>query len=164
MTSTKFRIVQRPREYSKKTREAFCSGAVLLDRYFREKVTQDIRNNLARCFIALDGDRIAGFYTLSASSIALDDLPEGLKKRLRYEFIPAVRIGRLAVDKDFKRQGLGSTLVFDAALRVANSPIGAYAIMVDTKDDAVGFYEKLGFTPIPDEPNTVLLRLGKISQ
>ena len=163
MTGTdRVQIFQLPTEMNRDRRSAFCSGSPPLDKYFKEIVTQDTKNNLAKCFVAMIDDRIAGFYTLSASSIALENLTEEKEKRFRYKFIPVVRLGRLAVDKDFKRQGLGSTLVFDAAQRIVNSSIGAYAVMVEQKDDATGFYEKLGFVPVPNQPHTVLLRLGSL--
>lgn len=163
MNDSTTRIVQLPRAYKKKVREQFRSGSLPLDRYFREKVTQDIRKNLAKCFIALDGDRIAGFYTLSASSIALEDLPEGLKRRLRYEFIPAVRIGRLAVDSDFRDQRLGSFLLYDAALRAINSPLGIYALLVDAKNEAAkGFYVHHDFIPLKSRPSTLFIPLADV--
>ena len=163
MTGTdRVQIIQLPTDMNRERRSAFCCGSPPLDKYFKEIVTQDTKNNLAKCFVAMIEDRIAGFYTLSASSIALENLTEDKEKRFRYKFIPVVRLGRLAVDQDFKRKGLGSTLVFDAAQRVVKSPIGAYAVMVEQKDDATGFYAKLGFVPIPNEPNTVLLRLASL--
>lgn len=57
---------------------------------------------MTACYIALvpDSGRIAGFYTLSASQIAVGDLPEGIRhKRPRYPAVPAVRPGRLAVEQ-----------------------------------------------------------------
>jgi len=131
-------------------REEFCCGVEALDRYFHRQVSQDIRRRLTACYVALCGDseRICGFYTLSACHIALPDLPaEIIRKLPPYPVIPAVRIGRLAVDQDFRRQGLGSAMLVDAARRVIESDIAAFALIVDAKDaDAVAFYEHHGFS------------------
>ena len=35
-------------------RSRFASGVDALDRYFRERVTQDVRRHVAICFVALD--------------------------------------------------------------------------------------------------------------
>ena len=80
-------------------RSRFASGVDALDRYFRERVTQDVRRHVASCFVALDGDgRVRGFYTLAAASVLLSGLPEGVARKLpRYPTVPAVRLGRLAV-------------------------------------------------------------------
>lgn len=156
MSTSIFRVVPLPTEYGRETREQFNSGSLLLDRYFREKVTQDTRNNLTKCYIALNGDRIAGFYTLSAGSIALTDLPEDRKRRLRYDQIPVVRIGRFAVDKDFRGQGLGSNLLIDALLKTLDTPMGVYAVSVDAIDEtAKGFYLRHDFTPLKNCPYTL---------
>lgn len=153
-----FQIVPLPVEYSRKKRECFHSGSVPLDRYFQERVTQDTRNNLAKCFVALSGDRIAGFYTLSASSITLHELPGDRRKRLRYPFIPTVRIGRLAVDIDFRGQRLGSLLMYNSTMRIRNTPIGVYAMEVDAKDEtAKSFYLHHGFIPLESRPSTLYL-------
>ena len=55
-------------------RKAFRCGSESLDRYFRERATQDEQRRLALCFVAVaeQDDAVAGFYTLAATSIALD--------------------------------------------------------------------------------------------
>ena len=90
-------------------RQDFASGSEPLDRYFRTQVTQDIRRRITACFVAVSGEgRIAGYYTLAATSVPLSDLPAEIGRKLpRYPSVPAVRMGRLAVDAAFKGQGLG---------------------------------------------------------
>src|ERR1035437_9013754 len=111
-------------------RTTFSSGAELLDRYFQQQVTQDIRRRVTACFVALTSEqRIAGYYTLASASVPLTDLPPGISKKLpRYPLVPAVIMGRLAVDQDFKGQGLGGALLADALSRAALSEIAAYAL------------------------------------
>lgn len=135
-------------------RTAFRSGVDALDRYLRELALQDVKRRIAGCFVALDNVRqIVGFYTLAATSVAVDALPPDLTKRLpRYPLLPAVLIGRLAVAVEYQGQGLGRALIFDAAIRTDRLGIGAFAIIVDAKDDrAVGFYRANGFALIPGE-------------
>ena len=77
-------------------------------------MTQDIRRRVANCFVAATG-YVAAYYTLSATSVPLADLPPEDAKRLpRYPTVPAVRIGRLAVDRRFQRRGLGEAMLADA--------------------------------------------------
>src|SRR6218665_450511 len=94
-------------------RAAFRSASEPLNRYLREQATQDIRRRAAACFVALaDGQRIAGYYTLASASLLLADLPASIGKKLpRYPAVPAVRLGRLAVDQSFAGQGLGAALL-----------------------------------------------------
>jgi GNAT superfamily N-acetyltransferase len=135
-------------------RTAFRSGVDVLDRYLREFALQDMRRRVAGCFVALsDAQAIVGFYTLAATGVTLDALPSDLTKRLpRYPLVPAVLIGRLAVAVEHQGQGLGRALIFDAAIRTDRLRIGAFAIIVDAKDDrAAAFYRSNGFALIPGE-------------
>jgi GNAT superfamily N-acetyltransferase len=144
-------------------RDEFRCGSAALDRYLGEQVTQDIRRRVAACFVALTGEqRIAGYYTLASASLLLSDLPPGIGKKLpRYPTVPAVRMGRLAVDEAFIGQGLGGALLADALERAIRSEIAAYALMVDAKDDtAATFCRHHGFIPLPDTPLTLFLPLA----
>lgn len=144
-------------------RTTFSSGSEPLDRYLREQVTQDVRRRVAACFVATtDGKRIAGYYTLASASLLLSELPPSTGKKLpRYPTVPTVRMGRLAVDQDFKGQGLGGALLADALGRAAGSEIAAFALMVDAKDEAAAeFYRHHGFIALPDTPSTLFLPLA----
>lgn len=146
-------------------RATFRSDSEPLNRYLREQVTQDIRRRVAACFVAVaEGQRIAGYYTLASASLLLTDLPTSTGKRLpRYPTVPAVRMGRLAVDKQFKGQGLGGALLVDALDRAARSEIAAFALIVNAKDDvAATFYRHHGFIALPDSPLTLFLPLATV--
>ena len=146
-------------------RLAFNCDAEPLNRYLREQVTQDVRRRVTACFVALaDEQRIAGYYTLSSSSVLLTDLPSSIGKRLpRYPTVPAVRMGRLAVDQAFKGQGLGGALLADALARAARAEIAAFALVVDAKGEMAGaFYRHHGFIDLPDSPLTLFLPLATV--
>ena len=105
-----------------------------LDRYLREQASQDVKRLVASCFVAVETatNRIAGYYTLAATSVPANDLPTEVLKRLpRYPILPAALVGRLAVDQSFHRKGLGSTLLADAALRVLKGDTKAFALIVE---------------------------------
>lgn len=144
-------------------RSVFSSGSEPLDNYFQHQVTQDIRRRVAACFVALnDQHRIAGYYTLASASILLSDLPPAIGKKLpRYPSVPAVRMGRLAIDTGFKGMGLGGALLADALNRAARAEIAAFALVVDAKDEtAKQFYRHHGFIALPDSPLTLFLPLA----
>lgn len=148
-------------------RATFSSGSDPLDRYFQQQVTQDVRRRVTACFVALSGEQvIAGYYTLAATSVPLNELPSSVGKKLpRYPLVPAVRMGRLAVDQNFKGQGLGGALLADALSRAFDSDIAAYALMVDAKDEkAADFYRHHGFIQLPNSPLTLFLPLATASK
>lgn len=146
-------------------RNGFASGTPALDRYLREQVAQDLRRRVAACFVALAGaSRIAGYYTLCTASVPLKDLPADMRRKLpRYAAVPAIRMGRLAVDASFQGQGLGGVLLVDAMRRSAGAEIAAAVALVDAKDaEAAAFYTHHGFIPFLDAPLTLFLPLATV--
>jgi predicted GNAT family N-acyltransferase len=146
-------------------RASFKSGVEPLDRYFRTQVSQDIKRRVTACFVATDAHgRMAGYYTLASASVLLVDLPEALGKKLpRYPSIPAVRMGRLAVDQSFKGIGLVAALLADALRRAGKAEIAAYAFLVDAKDqDAASFYAHHGFMALPDQALCMFIALETV--
>ncbi len=144
-------------------RSAFRCGTEQLDSYLREQVSQDIRRRVAACFVALaDSQRIAGYYTVASASLLLADIPAAMAKKLpRYPTVPAVRLGRLAVDLEFQGQGLGGALLADALDRAACSEIAAHALMVDATNEMAGvFYRHHGFIALPDSSHVLFLPLA----
>ncbi len=162
MSSERFRLAPLDAAHD---RVSFNSNSEPLNRYLREQVTQDVRRRVAACFVALaDGQCIAGYYTLASASLLLADLPASTGKKLpRYPTVPAVRMGRLAVDRTFKGQGLGGALLADALDRAARSEIAANALVVDAKgESAANFYRHHGFIALPDSPRTLFLPLATV--
>jgi len=146
-------------------RSDFDCGSEPLNRYFREQVTQDIRRRVAACFVIVaDEQYVAGYYTLASASLMLKDLPSQIIKKLpRYPMVPAVRMGRLAVDQKFQGQGLGGMMLADALRRSIRSEIASYALVVDAKDEvAAAFYLYHGFIALPDKSLTLFLPLDTV--
>jgi GNAT superfamily N-acetyltransferase len=147
-------------------RVGFSCGVEALDRYFRERVTQDVRRRVTACYVALEapGARIAGYYTLAAAGVPLADLPANLAKRLpRYPSVPVARFGRLAVDRAYRGRQLGSALLWDAVARSLRSEIAVFALVVDAKDDqAEGFYLHHGFARFTSQRGQLVLPLTKL--
>jgi GNAT superfamily N-acetyltransferase len=143
---------------------AFSCGVEALDRYLQTQATQDIRRRIANCFVATSANSniIAGYYTFSAASVPMLDLPSETAKRLpRYPVVPAALIGRLAIDRQYRGRGLGAALLFDAVARAARADTAIFAILVDAKDDAgATFYRHHGFQPFAARPLTLFLPIG----
>ena len=146
-------------------RSSFRCGSDALDEYFRHRVSQDVRRGVTTCFVLLSGeDSVVGFYTLAATGLLLSDLPGTTAKKLpRYPLVPAVLMGRLAVDTRSAGRGFGGALLADALLRVRRSEMAAYALVVDAKDDpAVAFYEHHGLIRLPGRRMTLSLPIPSI--
>jgi GNAT superfamily N-acetyltransferase len=151
-------------------RAAFSCGVEPLDRYFRQQAGQD-RARRAVAVYVLEGEPqsvVVGFYTLSAFSIYLTDLPPEITRRLpRYDELPAVMLGRMAVDTRWQGQHLGEKLLIDALRRSygLTDQIGAVAVVLDAKNDGLlGFYGRYGFQQLGDNRYRLFLPMGTIKQ
>ena len=151
-------------------RAAFSCGNDTLDRYLKEQASQEERRNFARVFVLVGGEpqAIAGYYSISSTGFARDDLPGEIAKKLpRYDVAPAALIGRLAVDTGYQGQGWGGFLLIDAIKRIvdAGGNVAAYAVVVDAIDDgAVSFYRKYGFISFPSMPSRLFLPVASARQ
>lgn len=155
---------------SEHDRAAFSCGDEALDRYLKQQASQDARNRVAAPFVlrTADSPRIIGYYTLSAATVELRALPADAARRLpRYPLLPAVLIGRLAVDREFAGQGWGKVLLIDALRRsfAQSHQVAAMAVVVDAKDDAAQeFYERYGFQQLLEHQNRLFLPMKTIEQ
>ena len=107
---------------------------------------------------------IAGYYTLSAAEISLSDVPQSEAARLPlYPSIPVARVGRLAVDRRFQGQKIGTALIGDAVVRASTSDVAVFAVIVDAKDAiSEAFYRHHGFVNYGAEPGMLIAPIKKL--
>lgn len=144
-------------------RDDFDSEEQSLNDFLNLYARQNDSKGLGKTYVAVLPDelRVLGYYTISSSSLAFDNLPE---KMPRYP-VPVVHLGRLAVDKTAKGEGLGAFLLLDAfrrALKVADQ-LGIFAVEVRAlSEQAKNFYLKFGFVELNDNHFHLYLTIKKI--
>lgn len=123
-----------------------------LESYLRKQAGQDVKRQVAACFVLEGKDGIIqGYYTLSADSVDRARIPESLQNKLPYKNLPVTLLGRLARDENYREQGIGELLLADVLRRAyqASSSIGAWAVVTDPINDKAGaFYETFGFVSL----------------
>jgi hypothetical protein len=136
-------------------RAAFSCGNARLDDFIKTKARRESQLGYCAVFIlvAAEGSRtVAGYYSLSSHSVALDGIDEASRMKLpRYPNVPTTLIGRRARGLQFRGTGAGEVLLLDAFKRALQTSrqVGSYAVTVDAiDDDAVAFYSKYGFLPL----------------
>ena len=128
-----------------------------LTNYLQKQASQDMKKNLAVCFVLLDDDdnEIKGYYTLTSDSLNKDDVPIKYIKQIPANYdVPVTLLGRLARDFSMRNKGAGEYLLLDALQRsynISKKGIGSMAVIVDPIDkNAVNFYIRYGFILLPD--------------
>lgn len=145
----------------------FNCGVEVLNQWLQLRA-RDSEGKTARTFVLVRtdperGEQVVGFYCLALGAVIRKDLPRKLRANTPDQ-IPIIVIGRFAIHQDFKKQGLGASLLRDAILRslaIADNA-GMRAIVVHVTDDqhgeeAAGFYQKYDFIPSPINPRTFVL-------
>ncbi len=134
--------------------------------YIRKWAFKNHQNNVSKTTVVRDSSdkTVVAFYTLSAAQVAFNDVSEQERERLPGYPIPAVRICQFAVDKRFARQGLGTRTILHAFEKVVNisQTLGIYAVILDVErdnQDAIQFYEHIGFESLPDKVPDSHLRI-----
>ena len=86
-------------------RKDFDCGIEALNKYLRQFDITNDKKNIGKTFVAVDKsnpDKTIGYYTVSMAQILFNELPEVIRKGLPGYPIPAMRIGKLAIDSEFQ--------------------------------------------------------------
>jgi ribosomal protein S18 acetylase RimI-like enzyme len=149
-------------------RDSFDCGNSHLNDFIKTKASQYEKSNFAKIYLAKEENTntIAGYYSLSAGSVELTNIPKEVAKKIpKHPKIPVALIGKLAVNKIYQGQGLGSFLLMDALDRIMkiSSELGYFAVEVDAIDEsAKNFYSKYGFESLLDDNKHMYITLKKL--
>ena len=140
----------------------FDCGNGALNAWLKRFAWTNVRNDSARVYVLHRHDRrVCGYYALTAGSIHREEAPRRISQGLAGHPIRVAVMGRLAVDSSQQGEGLGTTLLQDALMRVeqAGDMIAIRALLVQAiNDTARNFYLRFGFSPSPiDELRLMLL-------
>jgi GNAT superfamily N-acetyltransferase len=141
----------------------FDCGQPELNVWLQRFALQNQAGNAATTWVVCpqDGHRVVGYYALASGSVERAVAPARVTAGLARHPIPVVILARLAVDREYAGQGLGSALFKDVLVRVnrAAGEIGIRVLLIHAKDQqARRFYEQFDVEPSPvDELQLFLL-------
>ena len=127
----------------------------------RQALTQE-RFDLARVYVLTDAlapSRVLGYYTLSAISL-------GGGNAASTPPLPALRLGRLALDRGLQGRNLAALLLADAVLRSAEAAdiMPVFALLAAPRDEPEeAWYEGYGFRRFADQAGTLFLPLAGLA-
>jgi GNAT superfamily N-acetyltransferase len=147
----------------------FDCGESALDEWLKKHALANQRGGGARVYVTVsEASKVAGYYAISAAEVAPDEAtPRSLKGQPSSRPIPVILLGRLAVDREYQGQGVGSGLLKDAMLRCFQvaQEIGVRALVVHAKNKrAREWYEQYGFEPSPTDPLHLILLMKDLKR
>ena len=142
--------------------EEFDCGKPALTEWLLRHARQAQGSGSARTFVSCDGERVAGYYSLTVGQIDTLEAPERVRRGMGQYPIPLIILARLAIDLDYQKRGLGFSLLQDAikrAIPVAENA-GIRALLTHPLDaEAEAFYRSFGFEPTPENERQLILLL-----
>ena len=142
--------------------EEFDCGKPALTEWLLRHARQAQGSGSARTFVVCDGERVAGYYSLTVGQIDTLEAPERVRRGMGQYPIPLIILARLAVDQDHQKRGLGVSLLQDAirrAIAVAEHA-GIRALLTHPLDaEAEVFYRRFGFEATPENQRQLILLL-----
>lgn len=134
---------------------------------------QDMNLNLSQLVIC--DNEIVGFFSLLTDTLKLKTLENNnLKKEIKLELdisenneIPAIKIGRLAIDKKYSKKGLGSHILRNILLSILNlskTKVGLRFVTVDAYATALNFYVKKNNFSSRKSDTETLKKIDKIKK
>jgi GNAT superfamily N-acetyltransferase len=138
----------------------------VLDDWLRRRALAKAQAAASRTYVICQANeaKVIGYFALSMGQILAQEIPGSMRRNMP-KYIPAVMLGRLAIDRQCQGKGLGGALLADAVRRSfrASKEISARLVIVHAISPAAeGFYLHHGFTRLPVETPTFALDLVKL--
>jgi len=103
---------------------------------------------------------VLGYFALASGAVDREKMMGKLKKNMPRS-VPVTTLGRLAVDNRLKGKGVGCRLLLAAWQTAADQSrlVGSVALAINALPDAVDFYKRYGFKPLPSDELTLVKSL-----
>ncbi|HQY08948.1 MAG: GNAT family N-acetyltransferase [Burkholderiales bacterium] len=142
--------------------EGFDCGRPALNDWLLRHARQAQGSGSAKTFVVADGDRVAGYFSLTVGQVDTLDAPPRIRQGMGQYPVPVVILARLAVSQQDQGRGIGVGLLQDAIRRtlLIAEQAGIRAMLTHPIDaDAARFYTRFGFIPSPLREQQLLLLL-----
>ena len=128
-----------------------CGDKDLNDFLCTEEVVRYEQENLGRTYLAYGQGDLVAYFAVSSDGLRVEYLKtvKSFSKlaRMKLETLPALKIGRLAVDVRYQNRGVGRLLIkhiAGMAMEIGRGT-GIRLLILQAKPQSVSFYEKCGF-------------------
>jgi GNAT superfamily N-acetyltransferase len=150
-----------PLDSRRHDRSEFACGEPALDEWLRRFAGQNRRRDTAATWVIADADdRVVAYASLAMTALDRSEAPDALAKHAS-DPIPALLLGRLAVDHRYAGAGIGTALVAHVLATGVelNAKAACRAIVVTAlSPTARAWWERLGFEAFePDSHDLFLL-------
>jgi ribosomal protein S18 acetylase RimI-like enzyme len=150
-------------------RDGFDCGSEALNLFLQQTARQHAERGISQTFVLVEENAaapkpIVGFFSLNLCQIKSESLSAAEAKKLPRD-VSGVRLGRLAVAREYQRQGIGKALLVAAMEKFLDifNTAGGIGLFVDAKDHAAKrYYVRFGFVALPSNELELFLPVKTI--
>ncbi len=128
-----------------------CGNRDLNDFLTTEEVGKFEREKLGNTHLVYwqSGGKLLGYFTISSESLRIEYFRSikgfSIPGEIRVSAIPGMKIGRLAVDNEFKGRDVGSHMLRYIAGLALQTPAATRILFLEAYPESIGFYAKFDF-------------------
>ena len=146
------------------TVEDFDCGEISLNDWLKKRALKNDQGDASRIYVVCCENRVVAYYSLHLGCIQHSEAIRAIKRNMP-DPIPAIVLGRLAVDIDHQGKGLARALIKDMFLRslqVADLA-GTKAVLVKALNKKITkFYQSFGFVQSKTDPLLLVKAIAQV--
>ncbi|HXB66091.1 MAG TPA: GNAT family N-acetyltransferase [Solirubrobacteraceae bacterium] len=147
--------------------ESFDCGHAALNAWLRKHPRRATRQGTRKYLLIEDNtEAVVGYFALAPHLVERDALPRSAGRGAPSR-IPAILLGKLALDARLQGQGIGAELLTQALVMIieAARAAGGRLVVVDAVDEkAASFYRAHDFQPSPADTRRLIMKLSTAEQ
>jgi GNAT superfamily N-acetyltransferase len=144
---------------------SFNSGEPVLDEWLQRRALNNLESGASRTYVICPKttQNVIGYFSLSMGQILASEAVGSMRRNMQNK-IPAVVLGRLAIDLSWQGKGVGRALLAEVmrrSLRASEEVSARLVIVYAISPAAENFYIHHGFTRLPVEAPMLAMDLLK---
>ena len=144
--------------------ENFNCGETSLNDWLKKRALKNDLADASRTYVVCYDNTVVAYYSLHLGCIQHSEAVRKIKRNMPNP-IPAIVLGRLAVDRHHQGRGLARGLIkdmFKRAIQVSDLA-GTKAVLVKALNDQVSvFYQSFGFVPSKSDPLLLMKAIAEV--
>lgn len=144
--------------------ENFDCGETSLNDWLHKRALKNDLTDASRTYVVCCDKIVVAYYSLHLGCIQHSEAVRKIKRNMP-DPIPAIILGRLAVDVKHQGKGLARALIKDMFLRAiqVSDLAGTKAVLVKAlNDEVIAFYQSFGFIPSKTDPLLLMKAISEV--
>lgn len=157
-------IIDGKRISSEHILDDFDCGQLSLNNCLKNRALKNDVGDASRTYVVCCDNIVVAYYSLHLGCIQQSDAVRKIKRNMP-DSIPAIVLGRLAIDVNYQEQGLAKALIKDMFIRAiqVSDLAGTKAVLVKAlSNNVTAFYKSFGFVQSKTDPLLLMKAISEV--